>query len=138
MEHSFSVVGYNPSKMGHPLVWGTDQIHNTSVGWDIAWVCHVWGRFMSLHIKEILQQVLIKTVLVLCPSFLICPVAFTNICPWAHVCRFNAVMNFCIMHIFWMCNGLSITANGSRLIIVSKSVQWLNWGKVTWMWHPIG
>jgi Fe-S cluster assembly iron-binding protein IscA len=47
-------------------------------------------------------------------------------------------MNFCIMHIFWMCNGLSITANGSRLIIVSKSVQWLNGGKVTWMWHPIG
>jgi hypothetical protein len=78
---------------------------------------------MSLHIKEILQQVLIKTVLVLCPSFLICPVAFTNIRPWPHVCRFNAVMNFCIMHIYWMCNGLSITANGSRLIIVSKSVQ---------------
>lgn len=105
------------------------------------------GLSPCMHIKAILQQVLIKTdivviagghlpgkicdsihhfLFVLCPSFLICSVAFTNICPRAHVCRFNAVMNFCIMHIFWMCNGLSVTANGSRLIIASKSVQWLD------------
>lgn len=160
MEHSFSVVGYNPSKKGHHLVWGTGQMHNTSVGWDITWVCHVWGRFISLHIKEILQQVLIKTVLVviagghlpgkICeyPSFLICSVSFISYLscgilihkylsmgPCLSIqCCYEFLHNAYLLDVLWSFRyGKWIKVNYSLQI---SSV--IERGKVTWMWHPMG